>query len=157
GEVEVVAVSLGDKKGLNEFVDLPFRLYRNEPHWVAPLRMDIKKLLDRKKHPFYANAEAEFFLARRDGQTVGRVAAIIDKAHNRFHDEQVGFFGFFESINDRAVAGALLSQARAWVTGRGAKLLRGPVNPSTNYECGMLIDGFDLDPMLMMPYNPRHY
>ncbi len=155
GGVEIVAVQ--DKKALHEFVELPYRLHRNEPHWVPPLRMDVKKLLDRNKHPFYANADAEFFLARRDGQLVGRVAAIVDKAHNRFHDEQAGFFGFFESVNDRAVAEGLLSRARQWVRDRGAKFLRGPVSPSTNYECGILIDGFDSDPMLMMTYNPRYY
>jgi GNAT superfamily N-acetyltransferase len=121
------------------------------------LRIAVKELLDRDKHPFYSNAEAEFFLAMRDGQTVGRVAAIINRNHNRFHGEQAGFFGFFETVNDEAVAGALLSQARQWVFGRGAQFLRGPVNPSTNYECGMLTEGFDSSPMIMMPYNPRYY
>ena len=101
------------KKALNEFVELPFTLCRNEPHWVPPLRIAVKELLDRKKHPFYANAEAEFFLARQDGQVVGRIAAIVDRAHNRFHGEEAGFFGFFECIDDVAVARALLERARA--------------------------------------------
>ena len=117
----------------------------------------VKELLDKAKHPFYANAEAEFFLARRDGEVVGRVAAVLDKAHNRFHEENAGFFGFFECINDRVVAEALLQRARSWVFERGAKFLRGPVNPSTNYECGLLIEGFDSDPMVMMTYNPPYY
>jgi len=114
-------------------------------------------LLDREKHPFYANAEAEFFLARRGGKVVGRVAAIINRNHDRFHDEKAGFFGFFESVDDVDVARALLERARQWVYDRGAKFLRGPVSPSTNYECGMLVDGFDSSPMVMMTYNPRYY
>ncbi|HEY1341346.1 MAG TPA: hypothetical protein VGF59_27740 [Bryobacteraceae bacterium] len=155
GGIDVVAVE--DKQGLNEFIEFPYRLYRGDPHWVPPLRIAVRELLDRKKHPFYANAEAQFFLARRNGGVASRIAAILDKAHNRFHGEQASFFGFFESVNDAGVAEALLSQARKWVADRGAKFMRGPVNPSTNYECGMLIDGFDSDPMIMMTYNPQYY
>ena len=155
GGIKLVAVD--SKTALNEFVELPFRICRNEAHWVPPLRIAVKELLDRKKHPFYANAEAEFFLARRDGEVVGRIAAIIDRAHNRFHGEQAGFFGFFECMDDVEVARLLLERARAWVRERGAAFLRGPVNPSTNYECGMLVEGFDLDPMVMMTWNPRYY
>src|ERR1035437_253421 len=140
-----------------QFVELPYSLHRQDPHWVPPLRIAVKELLDRKKHPFYADAEAEFFLALRGGGVGGRVAAVIDKAHNRFHGENAGFFGFFECVNDPAVADALLQRARQWVFERGAKFLRGPVNPSTNYECGMLVEGFESDPMVMMPYNPRYY
>jgi GNAT superfamily N-acetyltransferase len=155
GGLEVVTVD--NKSALNEFVELPYRLYRDEPHWVPPLRIAVKELLDKAKHPFYANAETELYLARRDGKVIGRVAAILDQAHNRFHEEKAGFFGFFECDNDPAAAKALLSAARKWVAGKGAEFLRGPVNPSTNYECGMLIEGFDSDPMVMMTYNPRYY
>lgn len=155
GGIEVVAVN--GKGALKEFVELPYTLYRDEPNWVPPLRIAVKELLDREKHPYYANAEAEFFLARQGGRTVGRVAAILDKAHNRFHEENAGFFGFYESVNDAAVAEALLTRARGWVFDRGAQVIRGPVNPSTNYECGMLVDGFDSTPMVMMTYNPRYY
>jgi GNAT superfamily N-acetyltransferase len=153
--IEIAAVD--GKQALNEFVELPFDLYRSESHWVPPLRMAVKELLDRKKHPFYASAEAEFFLARREGRVVGRVAAVLDRAHNRFHGEEAGFFGFFECEDDPEVARALLERAREWTERRGAKVLRGPVNPSTNYECGMLVEGFDRDPMVMMPWNPRYY
>ena len=155
GGIEVVAVN--GKEALNEFVELPFRLYRGEANWVPPLRIAVKELLDRGKHPFYANAQAEFFVARKQDQVVGRVAAIIDRNHNRFHNEEAGFFGFFECIDDGGVARALLERARVWVSERGAKFLRGPVNPSTNYECGMLIEGFDSAPMVMMTYNHRYY
>jgi len=153
--IEVVAVQ--GKQAMKEFVELPYTLYRDDPYWVPPLRIAVKELLDREKHPYYANAEAEFSLARQDGRVVGRVAAIIDRAHNRAHDENAGFFGFYESVNDGAVAIALLQRARDWTSERGARFLRGPVNPSTNYECGMLIDGFDSSPMVMMTYNPRYY
>jgi GNAT superfamily N-acetyltransferase len=154
---DVAVVAVDNQKALNEFVELPYALYRDNPHWVPPLRMAVKELLDRKKHPFYQDAEAEFFVARRGGKVLGRVAAILDKAHNRFHGENAGFFGFFECVNDPVVASALLGEARKWVFGRGARCLRGPVNPSTNYECALLIDGFNSDPMVMMTYNPPYY
>jgi hypothetical protein len=153
--IEVVTAS--GKAGLKEFVEFPWSVYRNDPHWVPPLQIAVKELLDREKHPFYKNAEAELFLARRDGRVVGRIAAILDRNHNKFHDEKAGFFGFFESVDDPAVALALLTAARKWVSAKGAEFLRGPVNPSTNYECGMLIEGFDSSPMVMMTYNPRYY
>ena len=145
------------KSGLKEFVELPWSIYGNDPNWVPPLRIAVKELLDRAKHPFYANAEAEFFLARRDGKTVGRIAAILDRNHNKFHEEKAGFFGFFESADDQEVANALLKKATEWVRARGAEFIRGPVNPSTNYECGTLVEGFESSPMVMMTYNPRYY
>lgn len=150
-------VTADSKQALKEFIEFPYSLYRGDPFWVPPLRIAVKELLNRAKHPFYTNAEAEFFLARRDGRVVGRIAAILDRNHNKFHEENAGFFGFFESTNAPEVAAALLGAARTWVFGRGAVLLRGPVNPSTNYECGMLVDGFDSHPMVMMTYNPRYY
>jgi GNAT superfamily N-acetyltransferase len=155
GGIEVVEVD--DRSALKQFIDLPYTLYRDDPYWVPPLRIAVKELLDRKKHPFYLNADAAFFLARQNGRVVGRIAGILDKAHNRVHEENAGFFGFFESVNDPAVASALLARAREWTGARGAQFLRGPVSPSTNYECGMLVDGFDSSPMVMMTYNPRYY
>jgi GNAT superfamily N-acetyltransferase len=153
--VEVAAVQ--GKPGLAEFIEFPYRLYREDPYWVPPLRIAVRELLDRAKHPFYRNAEAEFFIARANGEVVGRIAAIIDRNHNRVHQESAGFFGFFESEDQPAVAAALLARAREWTAARGAAFLRGPVNPSTNYECGMLVEGFDSSPMVMMPYNPAYY
>jgi GNAT superfamily N-acetyltransferase len=153
--IEVVVAE--GRSGLKEFVELPWSIYGKDPNWVPPLRIAVKELLDRAKHPFYANAEAEFFLARRNGRTVGRIAAIHDRNHNRFHEEKAGFFGFFEAVDDQEVADSLLNRAREWVKSRGAEFLRGPVNPSTNYECGMLVEGFESSPMVMMTYNPRYY
>ncbi|MDE3164244.1 MAG: N-acetyltransferase, partial [Acidobacteriota bacterium] len=153
--IQITAVD--GKKALHEFVEFPFTLLRHEPNWVPPLRIAAKELLDRGKHPFYSEADAEFFLARRDGKVVGRVAAILNRAHNRFHEENAGFFGFFDCENDPETARALLAQARSWLAARGATVFRGPVNPSTNYECGLLVEGFDSDPMVMMPWNPPYY
>ncbi len=141
----------------SRFVDLPYRLHRGNPHWIPPLRIAQKDILNTRSHPFYKTADAEMFLAFRDGRVAGRVMAIVNRAHNEFHNERAGFFGFFEVEDDAAVAKALLESARDWVRSRGAEVIRGPVNPSTNYECGLLIEGFDLDPSVMMPYNPPYY
>jgi GNAT superfamily N-acetyltransferase len=156
-ELGIEVVPVENRKETKRFIELPFDLHRHDVHWVPPLRIAVKELLDREKHPFYANAETQLYLALNDGRVVGRVAAILDRAHNRFQEENAGFFGFYESVDDGAVARALLSQALAWVKGKGADFLRGPMNPSTNYECGMLIEGFDTDPMIMMPHNPPYY
>ena len=142
---------------MEEFVDLPYRLYRHHPYWVPPLRMAQKELLNTEKHPFYAHAEMQCFLARRDGQACGRVSAIVDRNYNEFQKEDAGFFGFFESTDDVEVARAVMGAARKWLLERGARVIRGPVNPSTNYECGMLVDGFDSAPNVMMPYNSPSY
>jgi len=141
----------------HRFIEFPYQLYRGDAHWIAPLRMAQKDILNTKRHPFYKTSDVEMFLARRDGRVVGRIMAILNRAHNEFHNERAGFFGFFEVENDEQAAGALLGAARDWVLGRGAVVIRGPVNPSTNYECALLVEGFDLDPMVMMTYNPPYY
>lgn len=140
-----------------QFLDLPYRLHRDNANWVAPLKIAQKDILNTRRHPFYKTADAEKFLAKRDGRVVGRVMAIINHAHNEYHGERAGFFGFFEAENDLEAAKALLDAARDWVYSRGAELIRGPVNPSTNYELGLLIEGFDLPPAVMMTYNPQYY
>ena len=142
---------------MKQFIDLPYRLYDRHPFWIPPLRLDQKEILDRRKHPFYLQAEAEFFLAERDGRVVGRIAAIDNHAYNRHYQARTGFFGFFETENDAATATALLEQAAAWCAARGLDRIQGPVNPSTNYECGLLVEGFDRHPVLMMPYNYEFY
>ncbi len=155
GGVEIVTV---DGKGaLKEFIEFQYTLYKDDPLFVPQPRIAVHDLLNRQKHPFYKNADMEMFLAKKDGKIVGRIAAILDRAHNRFHEESTGFFGFFECVNDQPVADALLERARQWTRERGATVLRGPMNPSTNYECGTLVEGFDSSPMVMMTYNPRYY
>ena len=127
--------------------------------WVAPLRMDIRKLLDRKANPFFEHGDAEFFLAERDGTIVGRIAGIRNDNHGKHHPDEkhVGFFGFFESVDDQAVADALFAAAAGWVRGQGLTVMRGPASYSTNDECGLLVDGFDTPPVVMNPHNPRYY
>ena len=114
-------------------------------------------LLDRRRNPFFEHGEAEYFLAERQGQAVGRIAAIANDAHNRAHHDRVGFFGFFETIQDQAVAEALLEAAAGWLKARGFDTIRGPASFSTNDEAGLLVDGFDTPPVLKMPHNPPWY
>ena len=119
--------------------------------------MDRRKMLDRKKNPFYKHAEMETFLAERDGKIVGRIAAIINHNHNREHEENIGFFGFFECFDDQDVANALFDTAATWLRTKGVTAMRGPVSPSVNDEYGLLVDGFDLPPAILMVYNPPYY
>jgi GNAT superfamily N-acetyltransferase len=117
----------------------------------------METLLSRRKNPFFEHAEAEYFLAERDNAVVGRIAAISNRLHNETHGDRVGFFGFFECIDDQAVADALFAEASQWCRERGHDVLRGPASFSVNDECGLLVDGFDSPPALMMPHNPRYY
>lgn len=144
-------------RDLARFIDFPYRLYRRDPHWVPPLRMAQKDILNTKRHPFYKTSAVEMFLAEREGRAVGRIMAIWNRAHNEFHVERTGCFGFFEVERDFAAAQALITAAADWLRRQGADCIRGPVNPSTNYECGLLVDGFDYDPAIMMTYNPPYY
>ncbi|NOY77320.1 MAG: N-acetyltransferase [Calditrichaeota bacterium] len=145
------------KKDLKTFIKIPWKIYLDDPNWVPPLIMDMKTMLDKEKNPFWKHSEGEYFIARKEGQPVGRIAAIINHNHNSFHDELTGFFGFFESVNDEAVAHALLDAAEKWTKERGMKIFRGPMNPSTNDSCGFLLEGFNSPPVIMMTYNPRYY
>jgi GNAT superfamily N-acetyltransferase len=140
-----------------QFLELPYSLYRGNPHWVPPLRLAQKDILNTKRHPFYKTADVEMFLARRSGRVVGRVMAILNHAHNEFHSERAGFFGFFEAENDQEAASALFEASADWLRSRGAEVMRGPMNPSTNYEVGLLVDAFDQSPAVMMTYNPAYY
>jgi GNAT superfamily N-acetyltransferase len=149
--------SASEPKDFTRFVDLPYRLYRNDPTWVPLLKDDIRLLFDRVKNPFFDHAEAEPFLALRDGRVVGRIAAIDNRAHNEFHGDRVGFFGFFECEDDPEAAAALFDRAEEWVRAHGKDRLRGPMNFSTNDDCGSLIDGFSTPPTIMMPHNPPYH
>ena len=146
-----------DRQDLNRFIDVPYRLHARDPIWVPPLRRDVTLLLSRTRNPFFEHGEAEYFIAERDGAVVGRVAAISNQLHNETHGDRVGFFGFFESIDDQSVADALILQAAEWCRQRGHDVLRGPASFSVNDECGLLVDGFETPPTLMMPHNPRYY
>ncbi|MCH8046094.1 MAG: GNAT family N-acetyltransferase [Planctomycetes bacterium] len=139
------------------FLELPWALYRDDPNWMPPLRLNQKELVNYKKHPYYEQNEIQTFLALRDGRPVGRVAALTNKAHNERHHDNRGFFGFFESIDDQSVADGLLDAVRDWLADRNLRSIRGPTNPSLNYECGLLVDGFRAPPFFMMTYNPPFY
>ena len=139
------------------FIRLPWRIYRDDPCWMPPLIMSQQELLGFRRHPFYERARSRSFLATRGGVDVGRVTAIVNPGHNERHHEQRGFFGFFECDDDRPAARALFGAARDWLHAQGMTAVRGPVNPSLNYECGLLIEGFDTPPFFMMTHNRPWY
>ncbi len=139
------------------FIRFAWTHYKGDPLWIPPLVMTIKELLNYKPHPFYDNAEIQTFLAMQDGKVVGRIAAIVDKAHNAYHKEERGMFGFFESVDDQEVANKLFDAAKAWFAERNIFKLRGPANPSQNYEWGLLVEGFHSAPTFMMTYNKDYY
>jgi GNAT superfamily N-acetyltransferase len=139
------------------FIKSQWRIYADNPCWVPPLLMDRKKLIDRKNNPFYKHAEMEMFLAGRDGEVVGRIAAVVNHNHIKEHGEKVGFFGFFECVDDQQVANLLFDAAKRWLTDRKMTAMRGPASPSVNDEYGLLIDGFDKPPAILMAYNPPYY
>ena len=145
-----------DPRGLSAFIRFPEILYRDDPCWVAPLRRDVRTRLS-ASNPFFAHADARLFLARWDREVVGRVAAIVDRWHLERWEDGAGFFGFFEVIADDSVAGSLFEAARGWLRVQGLAVLRGPFNPSTNDVCGLLTDGFQYPPRIMMPHNPSYY
>ena len=139
------------------FIKLQWRFLGQDPNWAPPLLMDRRKLLDTKKNPFYRHAEIALFIAEKDGQPAGRIAAITNANHNAVHRDKVGFFGFFDCADDQEVANALFDAAAAWLKARGMDTMRGPMNPSINDEIGMLVKGFDSPPLVLMTYNPPYY
>lgn len=146
-----------DAPARRAFLNLPFDLYRGDANWVPPLRRPAAKVLAGHA-AFFEHAEMALLLAERSGSPVGRVAAIVNRAHNDYHGDRVGFFGFFEcATGDEEAAAALIARAEAWLAERGMETIRGPVSPSMNSTCGLLVDGFDRPPMVLMPYNPPGY
>ena len=148
---------VSSKQDIRSFIRFLWKIYKNYPAWVPPLMMDRKKLMDREKNPFYKHADAEFYLAEHDGEVVGRIGAIVNHNHNKEHNENIGFFGFFECINDQSVANALFDKAKEYLLAHGVTAMRGPANPSVNDEYGLLVEGFDVSPTVMMTYNPPYY
>lgn len=155
--MSITVTPVRSKKDVDTFIRLVWPIYKGDPNWVPPVIADRRKLVDRHRNPFYQHAEMELYIARRGGEPVGRIAAIINRNHNEQHNDRVGFFGFFETVNDTEVAHALLSEAERWLQARGMDAMRGPVNPSMNDECGLLVDGFDDPPQILMTYNPKYY
>ena len=156
-QLEITIKKVENDYEKNKFIKFPWKIYKNDPYWVPPLLFDVKNNLDKKKNPFYDHSKMEMWLAEKDGIIAGRIAAIVNDNHNKFYNDKVGFFGFFESVNDKNVSKLLFDTASEYLKENGMEVIRGPVNPSTNDECALLIDGFDSSPVMLMPYNPKYY
>jgi len=148
---------VASRRDLNTFIKLPWRLYRNERNWVPPLLFERRRFLDRKRNPFFRHAEAEYFLAWRDQRPVGRISAHIDRNLNEFQRNAWGLFGFFECEQDPEAAGALVSAAQDWLRARERDRIVGPMDFTTNDECGLLIDGYDRQPTILTAYHHPYY
>lgn len=150
-KVEVIEVESSSQ--LNQFIDYPTKLYKDDPNYVAHLKMERKEFFDFEKNPFYKSAKVKLFLAKKEGKVCGRIATCINYQHNQFHEENVGFFGFFDCPDDYEIAQLLFKVAMIHLKKEGAEKMRGPMNFSTNHECGFLVEGFDSPPSVMMTYN----
>ena len=154
--IEVKPIALEVKRERSAFIKFPWQIYRNDPNWVPPLIMDMETRLNRK-HPFFEYGDMQLFMAYRGTEAVGRIAAVTNSLHFKEHGENAGFFGFFECIDDQAVANALFDTAKAWLKEKGVAKIIGPASPSINYDYGLLVEGFDDPPRLLMTYNPEYY
>lgn len=154
---DIIIHTVQNKSDLMKFIKFQWEVYKNDKYWVPPLIMERKKLLDKKKNPFFKTAEADYFLAERNGKLVGRIAAIKNDVHLEHHKDGNGFFGFFECINDQQVANALFDAVKKWLSKRGLNGMLGPANPSSNDEWAMLYEGYNDEPRILMSYNPKYY
>jgi hypothetical protein len=153
--IQVVPLSRRSRDVMR-FLKVSYGIYRDDPHWVAPLLMDLKKVFT-DANPLFAHAEMQLWVACREGRDVGRIAAIVDHHHNRAGKDPAAFFGFYECVNDAEVSRRLFGMVLDWTRQKGLKRVLGPMNPTTNDECGLLVEGFDSPPVIMMTYNPRYY
>ena len=153
----LLVVPVESRADLRRFIDLPWTIYRGDPDWVPPLKRDVRAAFDPAKHPFHLHSEVQPYLALRGKDVVGRICAIRNRNHEAIHEEAVGFFGWFESIDDPEVAEALFDAVRAWLRERGLTAMRGPTSFSTNETTGLLIDGDSRPPVLLMAHNPPWY
>jgi len=153
----LVVQPVATRRQKKQFLRFPWTLYRDDPYWIPPLRRNQKELVGYRYNPFYERNQAQTFLAYRDGEVCGRIAAILNHGHIEQQQDRRGFFGFFECVDDQQVADALFDAVRGWFAQRDIDWLRGPTNPSLNHEAGLLVDGFDSSPFFMMTYNPRYY
>jgi len=152
-EVRTVQTRADRKK----FISFPWKIYKDDPNWVPPLKMDYKKLLTPGKHPYYEHGEVEFFMVFKDGRLAGRMTAHTNTLHNEVHKDKVGCFGFFECEDDPACANALFDAGAEWLKAKGMDTMRGPDSFSQNEIVGLLVDAFDMPPMFDMAYNPPYY
>jgi GNAT superfamily N-acetyltransferase len=154
-KIEISEIS--SRRERDAFIRFPWRIYADDPAWVTPLIIERRTFLDRKRHPFYRHGDAALFLARKNGEILGRIMASDDPNYNSLHQTNIGCFGLFESINDREVAAALFDAAANWLRKKGRTEMMGPIDYSTNYVCGLLIDGFRFPPTILTAHNPPYY
>ncbi len=154
-KLEIVEVV--DRSLRRQFIELPWTVFPPESNYVPPLRMDFARLIDPARHPFWEFSKQSLYLAVRNGHPVGRIAAIVDGRYNAYHKEKMGIWGFFDCLDDQEAARGLFQAAEQWARGQGMDFIRGPLNPSTNYEVGLLIEGYEHFPALMMPWNFPYY
>lgn len=154
---DVVVEPVVSRRQKRQFIDFPWALYKGDPNWIPPLRGQLAELVNFKHHPFYDQNQGQAFLATRGGEVCGRIVGIVNQGHIDRYNERRGFFGFFDCVDDQQVANALFDAVRAWLAERNIPAMRGPTNPSLNYEVGLLIEGFDTPPTFMMTYNPPYY
>jgi GNAT superfamily N-acetyltransferase len=154
-KVEVSLVASGLEK--DRFVKFQWEIYRDDRSWVPPLHMERHEFLDPEKNAFFKHSDVALYLARRGAQVVGRIAAVEDRNFNAFHGSRTAYFGLYESVDDPAVAATLFAAVKGWARRRGLTSVIGPLNLSTNYDCGLLVEGFESPPYVLMPYNPRYY
>ena len=154
---ETIVTAVSSSADLNAFLKFPWQIYRSDPAWVPPLLLERKEFLDRRKHPFYEHGDAALFLARSGGKIVGRIMASDDPNYNALHKTNTGCFGLFECIDDRGVAAALFEAAANWLRAKGRDEIMGPIDYSTNYVCGLLVEGFEFPPTLLTAHNPSYY
>jgi len=155
--VNIKVIPVENKKQLDEFIKFPWRVYKGNPYWVPPLISERKKFLNPKENPFFSHAKVRLFLAYKGKEPVGRIAAVIDRQYIDYYKENIGYFGLFETLKDYSIAVSLFDEVEKFLKENGMKGILGPMNLSTNHECGLLIDGFNLPPVVMMPYNPPYY
>jgi hypothetical protein len=153
----VSVIPVQSKREMKTFVDLPWELYQDDPYWIPPVKSQVIQLLTPGRHPFWAFSRRQLFLAMRGSEVVGRIAAIVDDHYNEYQQEKMGVWGFFECQRDPEAAGALFAKAIEWVRQQGMEFIRGPLNPSLNYESGLLVHGFESRPTFLMTYNPPYY
>ncbi len=159
-DIELIELPLSDRKLVERFIRVPWHVHRvhhPNPHWVPPLLMDRRDYLNPKKNPFFDHAEGAFWIARRNGKDVARIAAIKDRDYLDFHGDNTGYFGMFECPDDETIAAALVNRAAEWMRKQGLERAIGPLELSTNYISGALVEGHDRDPGINMPYNPPYY
>ena len=154
-DIEISEVN--SRRERDAFIKFQWQIYSNDPAWVPPLIIERKAFLDRKRHPFYKHGDAAIFLARKNGKLVGRIMASDDPNYNSLHQSNIGCFGLFECIDNRDVAAALFETAADWLRKRGRTEIMGPIDYSTNYVCGLLIDGFQFPPTILTAHNPPYY